>query len=169
MMKFIYPLFLISLMIVVIGSLLNLSSFGSFLDSTMRNNSSGDANYNLSDQNELKDKTPSSNTLSSSSSFSSSNPDKDKGLLIVKVDTVNGNLGKNMSSDFVVQIHANNPIPPTFKGNSETWVKLSMGMYAVTISTIPNYNSSYSSDCTGGIMKIETKTCTIVNTFNGLL
>lgn len=155
-------------MIVLLGSLLNLSSFGSLLDSIMRNNSSGDANYNLSDQNELKDKTPNNNTLSLSSP-SSFSPDEDKGLLIVKVDTVNGNLGKNMSSDFVVQIHANNPIPTTFKGNSETLVKLSMGMYAVTISTVPNYNSSYSSDCTGGIMKIETKTCTIVNTFNGLL
>ncbi|WP_148687540.1 hypothetical protein [Candidatus Nitrosocosmicus hydrocola] len=91
--------------------------------------------------------------------------DEDKGLLIVKVTTLNGKMGINTSSDFVVNIHANDPAPASFKGGSETLVKLSMGMYSVTTSAIPNYNSSFSGDCTGGIMKVETKICTIVNTY----
>lgn len=94
--------------------------------------------------------------------------DTNKGTLIVNITTVNGNEeGNNKSSDFTVNIHANDPIPATFKGNSSgTAVKLSMGMYSVTISSIPNYNSSLSSDCTGGIMKVETKICNIVNTYS---
>lgn len=105
------------------------------------------------------------------SSFGSENApltsDTNKGTLIVNVTTVNGDEDKNKSSDFTVNIHANDPIPATFKGNSSgTTIKLSMGMYAVTISSIPNYNSSLSSDCTGGIMKVETKTCNIVNTYS---
>ena len=86
--------------------------------------------------------------------------------MIVKVTTLNGENGRNVSSDFTVNIHANDPIPDTFKGNaSGTTVKLSMGMYSVTISAIPNYNSSFSSDCNGGIMKVETKDCNIIMTY----
>jgi hypothetical protein len=81
--------------------------------------------------------------------------------------TINGDKGKNNSSDFTVYIHANDPIPATFKGNSSgTVVKLSMGMYSVTTSSVTNYNSSLSGDCTGGIMKVETKICNIVNTYS---
>ncbi|MBA3284440.1 MAG: hypothetical protein H0U27_05195 [Nitrosopumilus sp.] len=43
--------------------------------------------------------------------------DKNKGVLIVKVTTINGDEGMNNSSDFVVNAHANNPVPATFKGN----------------------------------------------------
>ena len=89
-----------------------------------------------------------------------------KGVMIVKVTTLNGENGRNVSSDFIVNIHANDPFPDTFKGNaSGTTVKLSMGMYSVTISSIPNYNSSFSSDCNGGIMKVETKNCNIIMTY----
>jgi len=41
-----------------------------------------------------------------------------------------------------------------------------MGMYSVTTSSIPNYNTSFSSDCNGGIMKVETKNCNIVMTYS---
>ena len=93
--------------------------------------------------------------------------DANKGTLIVNMTTVNGDKGKNNSSDFTVYIHANDPIPATFKGNSSgTVVKLSMGMYSVTTSSVTNYNSSLSNDCTGGIMKVETKICNIVNTYS---
>ena len=114
-------------------------------------------------------------TIVSSSAIASSfgsenNPltsDTNKGTLMVNITTVNGDEGNNKSSDFTVNIHANDPIPATFKGNSSaTDVKLSMGMYSVTISSIPSYNSSLSSDCTGGIMKVETKICNIVNTYS---
>jgi hypothetical protein len=105
------------------------------------------------------------------SSFGSENTaissDTNKGTLIVNMTTVNGDKGKNNSSDFTVYIHANDPIPATFKGNSSgTMVKLSMGMYSVTTSSVTNYNSSLSNDCTGGIMKVETKICNIVNTYS---
>jgi hypothetical protein len=105
------------------------------------------------------------------SSFGSENTaissDTNKGTLIVNMTTVNGDKGKNNSSDFTVYIHANDPIPATFKGNSSgTVVKLSMGMYSVTTSSVTNYNSSLSNDCTGGIMKVETKICNIVNTYS---
>ena len=111
-------------------------------------------------------------TSAITSSFGSENTtpltsDTNKGTLIVNITTINGDEGNNKSSDFTVNIHANNPIPATFKGNSSaTDVKLSMGMYSVTISSIPSYNSSLSSDCTGGIMKVETKICNIVNTYS---
>jgi hypothetical protein len=105
------------------------------------------------------------------SSFGSENTaissDTNKGTLIVNMTTVNGDKGKNNSSDFTVYIHGNDPIPATFKGNSSgTVVKLSMGMYSITTSSVTNYNSSLSNDCTGGIMKVETKICNIVNTYS---
>jgi hypothetical protein len=128
-MKFVYTLFLISLVYTIMSSSVIASSFGS------------------------------ENTAISS--------DTNKGTLIVNMTTVNGDKGKNNSSDFTVYIHANDPIPATFKGNSSgTVVKLSMGMYSVTTSSVTNYNSSLSNDCTGGIMKVETKICNIVNTYS---
>src|SRR5688500_18691027 len=128
-MKFIYTLFLISLVYTIMSSSVMARSFSS------------------------------ENTAISS--------DTNKGTLIVNVTTVNGDKGKNNSSDFTVYIHANDPIQATFKGNSSgTVVKLSMGMYSVTTSSVTNYNSSLSGDCTGGIMKVETKICNIVNTYS---
>jgi hypothetical protein len=128
-MKFVYTLFLISLVYTIMSSSVVARSFGS------------------------------ENTAISS--------DTNKGTLIVNMTTVNGDKGKNNSSDFTVYIHANDPIPATFKGNSSgTVVKLSMGMYSVTTSSVTNYNSSLSGDCTGGIMKVETKICNIVNTYS---
>jgi len=128
-MKFVYTLFLISLIYTIMSSSVIASSFGS------------------------------ENTAISS--------DTNKGTLIVNMTTINGDKGKNNSADFTVYIHANDPIPTTFKGNSSgTVVKLSMGMYSVTTSSVTNYNSSLSNDCTGGIMKVETKICNIVNTYS---
>ncbi|MDR4491227.1 MAG: hypothetical protein R2685_10055 [Candidatus Nitrosocosmicus sp.] len=159
-----------------------------FIPSGFRVAYSSDVNSNkisnqveLGDNNTDKDKNA-SNTSSSSSPSSSpsspsspssstpsaiSTPEENEGILIVKVITDNGESGTNQSSDFVVNIHANNPIPATFKGSdSGTLVKLSMGMYSVTTSSIPNYNTSLSSDCAGGIMKVEeTAHCDIVNTY----
>lgn len=160
-MKFIYSLFWISFVFITTGSIMALSCFGSISDSNSSNYISNERYSNLSNQTEVEDKW--GNTTSSA--ILSANKDEDKGLLIVKVTTLNGKMGTNTSSDFIVNIHANDPIPASFKGDSETLVKLSMGMYAVTISSLPNYNSSFSGDCTGGIMKVETKICDIVNTY----
>lgn len=90
-----------------------------------------------------------------------------KGLLVVKVIVNNNDIGNKTSSDFKINIHANDPIPISFVGNSSgSNVKLGMGMYSVSQSTFPGYATSYSSDCFGGIMAVVTKTCIITNNYD---
>lgn len=89
-----------------------------------------------------------------------------KGLLVVKVIVNNKDIGNKTSSDFKINIHANDPIPVSFIGNSNgTTVKLGMGMYSVSQSTFPEYVTTYSSDCFGGIMAAVTKMCVITNAY----
>ena len=89
-----------------------------------------------------------------------------KGLLIVKIKVNNKDTGNKTPSDFVINIHANDPAPISFTGNPNgTNVKLGMGMYSVSQSTLPEYVTSYSSDCFGGIMAVVTKMCVITNTY----
>ncbi len=160
-MKFIHSLFLISFVFITIVSNIAISCFGSILHSNSSRYTVDERKSNMSNHTVMEGKI----SNSTSQAILPADKDKNKGLLIVKVTTLNGKMGKNTSSDFTVNIHANNPIPASFNGNSETLVELSMGMYSVTISSIPNYNSSFSGDCTGGIMKVETKICNIVNTY----
>ncbi len=90
-----------------------------------------------------------------------------KGLLVVKTIVNNNDVGNKTSSDFKINIHANDPNPISFIGNSSgTNVKLGMGMYSVSQSAFPGYTPSYSSDCFGGIMAVVTKTCTITNNYD---
>ena len=152
---------MISFVFITTGSNITLSCFGSVLDSNSRNYTADESISNLPNQTDKEGKF----NINTSPAILSIDEDKDKGSLIVNVTTLNGKMGTNVSSDFIVNIHANDPIPASFKGDSETLVKLSMGMYSVTISSLPNYNSSFSGDCTGGIMKVETKICNIVNTY----
>ena len=161
-MKFTSKLFLLPFLSVLMTSLVTLTCFGSELDSNLRNDTSTGANFINTNPNQIDQESKHSTDISSSALGTAEN----KGVMIVKVTTLNGENGRNVSSDFTVNIHANDPIPDTFKGNaSGTTVKLSMGMYSVTISAIPNYNSSFSSDCNGGIMKVETKDCNIIMTY----
>ena len=89
-----------------------------------------------------------------------------KGLLVVKVIVNNKDIGNKTSSDFDVNIHANDPVPISFIGNSNgTNVKLGMGMYSVSQSAFPGYVTTYSSDCFGGIMAAVTKMCVITNDY----
>jgi len=142
------------------ASLVTLTCFGSELNSKLKNDISSGSNFGESNPIDLETK-PSTDNVSSALET-----EENKGVIIVKVITLNGEMGRNFSSDFTVNIHANDPVPDVFKGNSSgTMVKLSMGMYSVTISTTPNYNSSFSSDCNGGIMKVEKKDCNIVMTY----
>ena len=61
------------------------------------------------------------------------NNNKMNGLLIVKTTVNNKNNGNKLPSDFIINIHANDPSVVSFNGNSsETRIKLSMGMYAVS-------------------------------------
>jgi len=156
-MKFIPKLFLLPLVSILMASLVTLSCFGSELDSRLKNGTSYGAQFSKTNQSDLESKRGTDN------SSSTLTREQNKGVLIVKVTTLNGEYGMNTSSDLTVNIHANDPVPDNFKGNtSGTVVKLSMGMYSVTTSSIPHYNSSFSNDCNGGIMKVETKNCNIV-------
>ncbi|HXT83880.1 MAG TPA: hypothetical protein VN704_06055 [Verrucomicrobiae bacterium] len=91
---------------------------------------------------------------------------KMKGLLVVKTTVNNKNIGNKLPSDFIINIHANDPSVVSFNGNSSgTSIKLSMGMYAVSERQIPGYFTTYSNDCFGGIMSTDTKHCIITNTY----
>jgi hypothetical protein len=88
------------------------------------------------------------------------------GTLIVTKDVINQSGGNNKNpSDFTITVHGNNPSPGSFPGSSSgTAVKLQMGMYSVTETGPLGYNSTLSGDCSGGMMSVETKKCSITNT-----
>jgi len=156
-MKFMSKLLLLPLILILMVSVVTWNCFGSELDSKLKNDTPYGAHFSITNQSDLESKRSTNNLTSTLTT------EQNKGVLIVKVTTLNGEHGMNTSSDFTVNIHANDPAPDTFKGNtSGTVVKLSMGMYSVTISSTPHYNSSFSNDCNGGIMKVETKYCNIV-------
>ena len=98
----------------------------------------------------------------SSSALPSVNPVQ--GTLIVTEKVVKEGDGNKKPSDFTITVHGNNPSPSSFPGSSAgTAVKLQMGMYSVTEAGPPGYNSTLSGDCSGGMMSVETKNCTITN------
>jgi hypothetical protein len=90
-----------------------------------------------------------------------------QGTLIVTTKVNNeGGGSSSKPSDFIIKIHGNNPSINSFPGDSlGTRVKLDMGMYSVTESGPPNYNSSYSMDCSGAVMSVKTIKCDIINTY----
>jgi prealbumin domain-containing protein len=88
------------------------------------------------------------------------------GTLIVTKDITNQSGGNNKNpSDFTITVHGNNPSPSSFPGSSSgTDIKLQMGMYSVTETGPSGYNSTLTGDCSGGMMSVETKKCSITNT-----
>jgi hypothetical protein len=101
------------------------------------------------------------------SSSLSSNSTESKGLLLVEITVNNEGIGNKKPSDFTVNIHANDPSIASFPGSSSgTEIKLGMGMYSVSESNVPGYVSSFSTDCFGGIMSVETRDCVITNTYD---
>ena len=116
---------------------------------------------NLSKKNGLSDHQP-----TGKATLSKMDNNRMKGLLIVKTTVNNKNIGNKLPADFIINIHANDPSVVSFNGNSSgTNVKLSMGMYAVSQRQIPGYFTTYSNDCFGGIMSVDTKHCSITNTY----
>ena len=90
-----------------------------------------------------------------------------QGTLVVTERVVNEGGGNKKPSDFTITVHGNNPSPSSFQGNSSgTAVKLQMGMYSVTQTKPSGYNPTFSGDCSGGMMSVETKKCTITNTYS---
>ena len=91
------------------------------------------------------------------------------GLLNVITTVDNKNIGNKSPSDFTITVHANDPYPSSFSGNSSgTKVKLGMGMYSISEFILPGYFASFSNDCFGGIMSTIVKNCTIKNTYTAI-
>jgi hypothetical protein len=89
-----------------------------------------------------------------------------KGTLVVTTKVNNEGGGSSQPSDFTIKVHGNNPSNSSFPGNSSgTIIKLDMGMYSVTASGPPFYNSTSSMDCSGAVMSAETIKCEISNTY----
>jgi len=89
------------------------------------------------------------------------------GTLIVTNKVINEGGGNKRPSDFTINIHANDPFPSSFRGSLfGIPVKLHMGMYSVTETSLPGYNSTLSDDCSGGIMSVQTKKCIITNFYS---
>jgi len=84
---------------------------------------------------------------------------------LIVIDHVIG--GTATSGDFTVNVTGTNPVPASFPGEEApgTTVILEPGAYNVNQSTLPNYVTSYSTDCSSTIMAGETKTCTITNLY----
>jgi Prealbumin-like fold domain len=115
-------------------------------------------------QNGIADIKPTGNKTSSSA-LTSVNPVQ--GTLIVTEKVLNQGDSNKKPSDFTITVHGNNPSPSSFPGNSSgTAIKLQMGMYSVTESGPSGYNSTLSGDCSGGMMSVETKNCTITNIYS---
>ena len=89
-----------------------------------------------------------------------------QGTLVVTTEVNNEGGGSSQPSDFTIKVHGNNPSNSSFPGNSSgTIIKLDMGMYSVTASGPPFYNSTTSMDCSGAVMSAETIKCEISNTY----
>jgi hypothetical protein len=89
-----------------------------------------------------------------------------QGTLVVTTKVNNEGGGSSQPSDFTIKVHGNNPSNSSFPGNSSgTIIKLDMGMYSVTASGPPFYNSTSSMDCSGAVMSAETIKCEIYNTY----
>jgi hypothetical protein len=89
------------------------------------------------------------------------------GTLVVMQKVNNEGGGNKKPSDFMINVHGNDPSPGSFPGNSSgTSVKLNMGMYSVTETGPSGYNSTLSGDCSGGMMSVETKNCIITSIYS---
>lgn len=89
-----------------------------------------------------------------------------QGTLVVTTKVNNEGGGSSQPSDFTIEVHGNNPSNSSFPGNSlGTIIKLDMGMYSVTASGPPFYNSTSSMDCSGAVMSAETIKCEISSTY----
>jgi prealbumin domain-containing protein len=106
-------------------------------------------------------------TSSSSSAALPSSINQIHGTLIVTQKVINEGGGNKKPSDFMINVHGNDPSPSSFPGNSSgTFVKLPVGMYSVTETGPSGYNSTLSDDCSGGMMSVETKNCIITNIYS---
>lgn len=95
-------------------------------------------------------------------------------LLVIKhVDNTGG--GTKTADQFTINVTVNTngetATPDSFSGDesgtlvSITTPKNGTSTYSVAEVTDPSYSVSYSPDCTGGVMELQQKVCTITNTY----
>jgi hypothetical protein len=113
-----------------------------------------------------EEKTFSNESAQAKATAAATNKNTVQGTLVVTTKVNNEGGGSSQPSDFTIKVHGNNPSNSSFPGNSSgTIIKLDMGMYSVTASGPPFYNSTSSMDCSGAVMSAETIKCEISNSY----
>jgi Prealbumin-like fold domain len=113
-----------------------------------------------------EEKTFSNESAQANATAAATNKNIVQGTLVVTTKVNNEGGGSSQPSDFTIKVHGNNPSNSSFPGNSSgTIIKLDMGMYSVTASGPPFYNSTSSMDCSGAVMSAEAIKCEISNTY----
>jgi Prealbumin-like fold domain len=152
--------FFVSVSIVILITF-NLSTIMTLTDNILR------LSYSQQEQEIVREeKTYSNESAQANATAAAINKNTVQGTLVVTTKVNNEAGGSSQPSDFTIKVHGNNPSKSSFPGNSSgTIIKLDMGMYSVTASGPPFYNTSSSMDCSGAVMSAETIKCEISNTY----
>ncbi len=152
--------FFVSATIVILITF-NLSTTMTHTDNILR------LSYSQQEQEIVREqKTFSNGSAQAKATAAATNKNTVQGTLVVTTKVNNEAGGSSQPSDFTIKVHGNNPSNSSFPGNSSgTIIKLDMGMYSVTASGPPFYNSTSSMDCSGAVMSAETIKCEISNTY----
>ena len=145
---------------IVIFITFNLSTTMTHSDNILR------LSYSQQEQEIVREQKTFSNESAQAKATAAATNNTVQGTLVVTTKVNNEGGGSSQPSDFTIKVHGNNPSNSSFPGNSSgTIIKLDMGMYSVTASGPPFYNSTSSMDCSGAVMSVETIKCVISNTY----
>ena len=151
--------FFVSASIVILITF-NLSATMTHTDNILR------LSYSQQEQEIVREQKTFSNESAQAKATAAATNNTVQGTLVVTTKVNNEGGGSSQPSDFTIKVHGNNPSNSSFPGNSSgTIIKLDMGMYSVTASGPPFYNSTSSMDCSGAVMSSETIKCEISNTY----
>lgn len=151
--------FFVSASIVILITF-NLSTTMTHTDNILR------LSYSQQEQEIVREQKTLSNESAQAKATAAATNNTMQGTLVVTTKVNNEGGGSSQPSDFTIKVHGNNPSNSSFPGNSSgTIIKLDMGMYSVTASGPPFYNSTTSMDCSGAVMSAETIKCEISNTY----
>ncbi|HEV2877180.1 MAG TPA: hypothetical protein VGW09_07880 [Nitrososphaeraceae archaeon] len=151
--------FFVSASIVILITF-NLSTTMTHTDNILR------LSYSQQEQEIVREQKTFSNESAQANATAAATNNTVQGTLVVTTKVNNEGGGSSQPSDFTIKVHGNNPSNSSFPGNSSgTIIKLDMGMYSVTASGPPFYNSTSSMDCSGAVMSAETIKCEISNTY----
>ena len=152
------PFFVTASIVILIT--FNLSTTMTHTDNILR------LSYSQQEQEIVREEKTFSNESAQAKATAAATNNTVQGTLVVTTKVNNEGGGSSQPSDFTIKVHGNNPSNSSFPGNSSgTIIKLDMGMYSVTASGPPFYNSTSSMDCSGAVMSAETIKCEISNTY----